>query len=424
MAKVLKTVRVHWKKSLVGAGVVAYGLNYGKTQLENGDVMRAKCETANIFGEVPARPNEKIRRITVILNPAANKRSAKKNFDKYCAPLLHLSGMFINVIETEREGHARELIDKIDPNTDGIVVAGGDGTLSETITGIMRTKGELCDIPIGVLPLGKTNTLAQRIFGPVNDDNRVLQMANATMAVVKGNTKSVNAMKVQVLESEHKPVYGVGGIEWGIWNEMKKRQQKMWYFGPFRDYCSLLFPGNALQREVVATVRYTKPCSGCSRCYTLRPDIAPKAKPVQGSAWWNIVSLTNRRKQLGNEKPQVDYKNIINESCGDVEEKSIDASDIQLLTESSFKETEGTPQLLLNIGPKIKYPGTLLSNGIKHIQGEDIVVDSVALKEVEILPKAVEDSLEKSESLAIDSEDYEVKPIKVTLLPNSVKVFV
>lgn len=54
-------------------------------------------------------------------------------FEQYCAPILHLAGVFVSVLETEKEGHARELIDEIEPTTDAIVVAGGDGTLSEVM---------------------------------------------------------------------------------------------------------------------------------------------------------------------------------------------------------------------------------------------------------------------------------------------------
>lgn len=58
-------------------------------------------------------------------------RKAKKNFENYCAPLLHLAGMYVSVVETETEGHGRDIVAKLDPQTEAIIVAGGDGTLSE-----------------------------------------------------------------------------------------------------------------------------------------------------------------------------------------------------------------------------------------------------------------------------------------------------
>ena len=76
-------------------------------------------------------------------------RDAKVQFLKYSAPLFHLSGIDVTVVEvciqhyiiwndvtitsyqSQREGHLRSLMSYIDPQTDVIVVAGGDGTLME-----------------------------------------------------------------------------------------------------------------------------------------------------------------------------------------------------------------------------------------------------------------------------------------------------
>lgn len=63
----------------------------------------------------------------------------------------------------------------------------------------MRHQGEVCKIPIGVLPLGKTNTLAQRLFGP-EICNTYNGMANATMAVIKGNTKLIDAIRIEIIQ--------------------------------------------------------------------------------------------------------------------------------------------------------------------------------------------------------------------------------
>lgn len=58
-------------------------------------------------------------------------RNAKTDFEKYCAPLLHLAGYCVTVLTTEREGGARSLVENLIGETDALIVAGGDGTLSE-----------------------------------------------------------------------------------------------------------------------------------------------------------------------------------------------------------------------------------------------------------------------------------------------------
>jgi acylglycerol kinase len=96
--------------------------------------MRAACREAAKFGDtlIPMERNPTL--VTVILNPVANKRKAKKDFEKYCEPLLHLAGLQVDVIQTASEGNAKEIVEEL-RGTEAIIVAGGDGTLSETITG-------------------------------------------------------------------------------------------------------------------------------------------------------------------------------------------------------------------------------------------------------------------------------------------------
>lgn len=112
--------------------------------------MKSFCEKAAKYGEVTIPISNEPRRITVILNPNANKRKAVDDFESYCAPILHLAGMSVEIIKTESEGHARTLISNLG-STDAIVVAGGDGTLSEVVTGLLRRTEEKTN---GLIPLG------------------------------------------------------------------------------------------------------------------------------------------------------------------------------------------------------------------------------------------------------------------------------
>ena len=57
-------------------------------------------------------------------------RKARGQFDKYCAPLLHLAGLKVALVKTEHEGQAKDYM-KVMENTSAVLVAGGDGTLSE-----------------------------------------------------------------------------------------------------------------------------------------------------------------------------------------------------------------------------------------------------------------------------------------------------
>lgn len=96
--------------------------------------MRTACKEALKYGDSTIDMLENPVHVTVILNPVANKRSAKQDFEKYCEPLLHLAGLQVDVIQTTSEGNAKELVETL-KGTQAIVVAGGDGTVSETVTG-------------------------------------------------------------------------------------------------------------------------------------------------------------------------------------------------------------------------------------------------------------------------------------------------
>jgi hypothetical protein len=53
MAKVLRTLRTHWKKSIFFSGVAAYGVNYGKNKFDEKMMMKAFCKEAVAYGEPP-----------------------------------------------------------------------------------------------------------------------------------------------------------------------------------------------------------------------------------------------------------------------------------------------------------------------------------------------------------------------------------
>lgn len=87
--------------------------------------------------------------------------------------------------------------------TDAIIVAGGDGTLSDVVTGLMRKyEHNLYSVrqcPIGILPLGSTNTIASMFYQDYKDLIDVRCMIDATMAVIKNNLKSIDAIEIKLL---------------------------------------------------------------------------------------------------------------------------------------------------------------------------------------------------------------------------------
>lgn len=70
------------------------------------------------------------------------------------------------MVKTESVGEARGLMDVMD-NCDAVVVAGGDGAITEAVTGLLRRSDSGSAVqrfPIGIIPVGKLNNIAKSIF--------------------------------------------------------------------------------------------------------------------------------------------------------------------------------------------------------------------------------------------------------------------
>lgn len=408
----------------------SYGINYGANKYKCFQLMRAYCEDALQYGEMPVPAGSRPRQITVILNPAANRRSSKQEFEKYCAPLLHLAGIAVNLLQTEHEGQARSLVESLDGIVDAIVVAGGDGTLSETITGLLRrTDGDISvqrKFPIGVLPLGRTNTLATSLFSNT-DSNKVKMMADATMAVIQEITKPVDVVKIQVLETDDesevvaKPVYCLGGIEWGAFRDAEAKKDKYWYWGTLRSYAAMLFMGmkgkeQGMTWQCEGQMTYILPCAGCSKCYQV-PEPSNKT-----SRWWHVFLP----RQIAT--PVKDYSKVINDECGAKFEEAISTVNLRVTTANTCPDCiqDGDPHINVAVGPPSIGYFDFVSEGWRRLSGKPPKAENTfSVRELELIPVSKEKNSEKNieQWISIDNEEYEVKPIHVTLLPNKIYVF-
>lgn len=68
----------------------------------------------------------------------------------------------------------------------------------QAVTGLMRENNGKCVNKIGVLPLGRTNSVAYGLLG--KDLHPVESMAGATMNIVRGETKYLDALRIDVLQ--------------------------------------------------------------------------------------------------------------------------------------------------------------------------------------------------------------------------------
>ncbi|XP_022909206.2 acylglycerol kinase, mitochondrial [Onthophagus taurus] len=415
--KFAKGVRNHWKKSIIAALATTYGINYAIEKNQINSLMRVYCEKATEYGKQPISSNDLPRTITIILNPNANKRKALKNFEKYCAPILNLAGICVDVIQTNAEGHARSLMETL-PHSDAVVVAGGDGTLSEVVTGMLRKSNEdkSSFYPLGVLPLGRTNCVAKNLFPGGKNLEDVRSLADASLAVVEEMTKPVDIMRIEVVDNENqgKPVYAVSGIEWGAYRDAEVRKDSYWYLGVLRKYATYIFNGykNNLTWDCSALVRYSEPCQGCSNCYIENnPPIAKR---------WYHRFLSNKST-----KPKAAL--LVNEKCSEQTETKINTTDLSILTSNAISasnqddESNDIPSLIVRYGPSTVNYFDFVTQGWKNEHGQDrTVTNKILARQIEIEPELVEN---KELFFSIDKEAFEVKPVRVTLLPKYIQMF-
>lgn len=97
-----------------------------------------------------------MKKLLFIVNPRAGKtKSTAPLFDAVAS--FSRAGYLVRVFVTEAGGQARDIAAKWGGQYDLVVCAGGDGTLNETISGLMQLEQRP---PLGYLPNGSTNDFA------------------------------------------------------------------------------------------------------------------------------------------------------------------------------------------------------------------------------------------------------------------------
>merc|ERR1719348_385009 len=139
--KIGTTLRNNWKKSIFFSVASVYGVKWYMKKLADEEYMRTLAKEALTYGTGTQGVQAPNYSVTVILNPLASGGKGRKLYEKYCAPLLHLAGMKVSIIRTESDGQAKDIME-IMADADAVLVAGGDGTLMEAVTGLLRRTAE------------------------------------------------------------------------------------------------------------------------------------------------------------------------------------------------------------------------------------------------------------------------------------------
>ncbi len=108
----------------------------------------------------------KKKKLLFVLNPFSGK-GAIKNKLVNIVDIFIKGGYEVTIHTTQKPQDATEVIEKKAEEYDIVVCSGGDGTLDETVTGMMRQDKR---IPIGYIPAGSTNDFAGSLKIPKRMD--------------------------------------------------------------------------------------------------------------------------------------------------------------------------------------------------------------------------------------------------------------
>ncbi|MBN3297568.1 AGK protein, partial [Amia calva] len=399
--KVLQTLRNHWKKSLFGASVVSYGGHwlYGK-HCDN-LLRRAACHEAREFGRQVIPAHMLVNKSTVILNPAACNRKAANLFEKNAAPILHLGGYEVTLVKTDYEGQAKKLLDLMEP-TDLLIVAGGDGTLQEVVTGLLRRpdQASISKTPIGFIPLGSQNSLSQTLHSP--SDNRVKHITDATLSILKGDTVPLDVL--QIKGEKDQPVFALTALRWGAYRDVAANVSKYWYLGPLKSKAAHLFSTlKEWPQSHKASLTYQGP--------TPRPPDLTE-KPPRPPLLTRIIN----RLSLYWAPPEQE----VPQEPEPLEEVEVSAVELSIATQNSnLNRTEDA--LTVCVEPDTLSKGDFISTGSIKMKDPSMCPESA----LQLMASRLHLSLpqEGAGFYNIDNEAYEAMPVEVMLLPRKLHFF-
>uniref|UniRef100_A0A1A9WEW8 Acylglycerol kinase, mitochondrial n=1 Tax=Glossina brevipalpis TaxID=37001 RepID=A0A1A9WEW8_9MUSC len=395
-----QNVRKRWKKLALISLPIGYGLYALKRNYEISKYMRAVCNDVKDKDSGGSSKN-----VLVILNPMADKGKSEKNFTKFCEPVLHLSGYTVDIKKTKHIGHAKTLVESLENIPDVIVVAGGDGTSSEVVTGLLRRGDTPC--PIVLLPLGEKSKTALRYLD--HTPNSKLETANRLVSslqpLIEDKTQFCSVIKYDIIENEenqvNKPIYGLQKFSWGLLRDIEANKNKYWYFGNLRHHAAALFNAfsSKLEWNIAAKVVLTPPCPGCTNC----------KKPINQKPKISFASFYTTRQVT--EKTE----NFINELCDVEESENIEMNQIDIFcNKNSESFFELKTDLVKSLTPGFNFIENI--SNVVHYAIEPAT--SLKSRTIKLYP-----SLTTANTYYIDGEEYEVRPIKISLIPNAIKLF-
>ncbi|GFR86642.1 acylglycerol kinase, mitochondrial [Elysia marginata] len=418
VVRTVKTIRTHWKKSIFFSGLTVYGVKWLHDRHNDNLLRRKYCDEAKRYGDDTIGLGHRPRRVTVFLNPAANGGKARKLFEKTAAPILYVAGIEVTVVSTEYEGQVKNFMTVLDTkDTDAVVVAGGNGTLLEAVTGFLRKEDRSFrdNIPVGVIPLGSSNRFSKTIFG--HDQDSVKAIADAAIAVVRAVTKKVDVIKFD--GGGERVIYGLTGLEMGAYRDAEERKTKYWYFGPLKSRWTYLR----------IAMKNWPPLSSADLSYIQATsenmafvDEETKQQMQPRKVGWSFTDFLFGRKQKYLVQEQAQKEELAIEEEKQRIDENVSTTELTVTTTTLANPKAPLNALQVTFGPVEPTRTELIQEGWDRINRSGFQMGSVGdqtrvVKTVHIAPS------EKTEWFNIDGESFEAMKVNVSLLQRKLNFF-
>ncbi|GAB2298723.1 hypothetical protein Dimus_032797 [Dionaea muscipula] len=171
------------------------------------------------------------KRLFIFVNPFGGKKSALDIFAKVVKPLLIDANVQYTLQETERQLHAKEVVQGLDlTQYDGIVCVSGDGTLVEVLNGLLHREDWVTAIktPIGVVPGGTGNGMAKSLLDSAGQQCSAF---NAVIAIIRGHKQPLD---VATISQGNSRFFSILMLAWGLVADIDIESEKFRWMGSAR----------------------------------------------------------------------------------------------------------------------------------------------------------------------------------------------
>ena len=189
-----------------------------------------KPQYAPVFTQ-KAKKGKATKQVHMLVNPYSGKRKGRATAE-LAKSMFEAQGVEVDIHFSAYSGHLIKIASEIKAKaSDVFVVVGGDGSLSEVVTGRMQATSEKNEL-FGLVPAGTGNSVAH--------DLAIGTTEEAVNHIVKGRNQAFDLAKVELANGLPGAVdgtttrYSHNLVTWGLGVDSTIKAEKMRWMGPIR----------------------------------------------------------------------------------------------------------------------------------------------------------------------------------------------